>query len=132
MNLQHTKENSSEVWKNIYNSHLTHCSWKWLVNAFGSPLSRIHSNDKKIALIFAIGIISQSGIRRNLTISLEVFHHVYFHNGFVLSGSSLCDGPIHRPEQSYRLWCVKLCDLEPSPARRPRAEKGCCATRKKS
>jgi hypothetical protein len=24
---------------------------------------------------------------------------------FVLSGS-LCDGPITRPEESYRLWCV--------------------------
>jgi hypothetical protein len=47
-------------------------------------------------------------IRRNLTINLEVFHLVYFRNGCVLSGSSLCDGPIHRPEQSYRVWCVKL------------------------
>jgi len=46
-------------------------------------------------------------IRRNLTITMEVFHHVYFHNGCVLSGSSLCDGPIHRPEQSYQL-CLSL------------------------
>ena len=30
----------------------------------------------------------------------------------VLSGRGLCDGPITRPEESYRLWCVLLCDLE--------------------
>jgi len=24
----------------------------------------------------------------------------------VLSGTSLCDGPITRPEDSYRVWCV--------------------------
>jgi hypothetical protein len=28
----------------------------------------------------------------------------------VLSGRSLCDGPIPRPEKSYRLWCVSECD----------------------
>jgi len=24
----------------------------------------------------------------------------------------LCDEPITRPEESYRLWCVVVCDLE--------------------
>ena len=32
----------------------------------------------------------------------------------VLSGRGLCDGPITRPEKSYRLWCVVVCDLETS------------------
>ena len=31
---------------------------------------------------------------------------------FVLSGRSLCDELITRPEESYRLWCVVVCDLE--------------------
>ena len=30
----------------------------------------------------------------------------------VLSGRGLCDEPIARPEESYRLWCVVVCDLE--------------------
>jgi len=30
----------------------------------------------------------------------------------VLSGRGLCDELITRPEQSYRLWCVVVCDLE--------------------
>jgi len=30
----------------------------------------------------------------------------------VLSGRGLCDGLITRPEESYWLWCVVLCDLE--------------------
>jgi hypothetical protein len=31
---------------------------------------------------------------------------------FVLSGRGLCDGPIPRPEESYRMWCVSECDQE--------------------
>jgi len=30
----------------------------------------------------------------------------------VLSGGGLCDELITRPEESYRLWCVVVCDLE--------------------
>jgi hypothetical protein len=32
----------------------------------------------------------------------------------VLSGRGLCDGQITRPEESYRLLSVVVCDLEPS------------------
>jgi len=32
----------------------------------------------------------------------------------VLSGRGLCDALIKRPEESYRQWCVVLCDLETS------------------
>jgi len=32
----------------------------------------------------------------------------------VLSGRGLCDQLITRPEESYRLWCVVVCDLETS------------------
>ena len=37
----------------------------------------------------------------------------------VLSGRGLCDKLITRPEESYQLWCVVLCDLETSRMRRP-------------
>jgi len=30
----------------------------------------------------------------------------------VLSGTCLCDGLITRPDESYRLWSVAVCDLE--------------------
>jgi len=30
----------------------------------------------------------------------------------VLSGRGLCDELITRPEESYRLWCVVVCNLE--------------------
>ena len=30
----------------------------------------------------------------------------------VLSGRGLCDDLITRPEESYRVWCVVICDLE--------------------
>ena len=35
----------------------------------------------------------------------------------VLSGRGLCDGLITRPEESYRLWRVVVCDQETSYAR---------------
>ena len=37
---------------------------------------------------------------------------------FILSGRGLCDGLITRPEESYRLWCVVVCDQETSKTRR--------------
>ena len=33
---------------------------------------------------------------------------------YVLSGRGLCDELITRPEESYGLWCVVVCDLETS------------------
>jgi hypothetical protein len=32
----------------------------------------------------------------------------------LLSGRGLCDQQITRPEESYRLWCVVVCDQETS------------------
>ena len=32
----------------------------------------------------------------------------------MLSGGGLCDELITRPEESYGLWCVVVCDLETS------------------
>jgi hypothetical protein len=37
----------------------------------------------------------------------------------VLSGRGLCDKLITRPEESYRLWCVVVCDLETWWMRKP-------------
>jgi hypothetical protein len=46
-----------------------------------------------------------------------------------LSGRVLCDELITRPEESYRLWCVVVCDLETSWMRRPWPT-GSCYTKK--
>jgi len=46
----------------------------------------------------------------------------------VLSGRGLCDELITRPEKSYRLWCVVVCDLETSRMRRPWPALGRSAT----
>jgi len=45
----------------------------------------------------------------------------------VLSGRGLCDGPVTRQEESYRMWCVVVCDIETSWMRRPWPTGGCCA-----
>ena len=46
---------------------------------------------------------------------------------WMLSGRVLCDKLIIRPEESYRLWCVVVCDLETSWMRRLWPNGGCCA-----
>ena len=43
----------------------------------------------------------------------------------------LCDGLITRPEESYGIWCVTVCDTETSGMRRPWPVLGCCAVGKK-
>jgi len=50
----------------------------------------------------------------------------------VLSGRGLCDELITRPEESYRLWCVVVCDLETSRVRRSGHVLGRSATEKKN
>jgi hypothetical protein len=42
----------------------------------------------------------------------------------VLSGRGLCDVLITRQEESYRLWCVFVCDLGTSRMRRLKLIKG--------
>ena len=51
---------------------------------------------------------------------------------FVLSGRGLCDALITRPEESYRMCCVVVCDLETSRMRRPWPALGRSATKRKS
>ena len=48
----------------------------------------------------------------------------------VVSGRSLCDGPIPSPEESYRLWCFVVCDLETSKIRRQWPTRGCPTIKK--
>ena len=50
----------------------------------------------------------------------------------VLSGRGLCDELITRPEESYRLWCVVVCDLETSRMRKPWLALGRSATGEKN
>ena len=44
----------------------------------------------------------------------------------------MCDELITRPEESYRLWCVVVCDLETSRMRRPWPALGSSATETKN
>ena len=50
----------------------------------------------------------------------------------VLSEKCLCDELITRPEESYRLWYVVVCDLKTSWMRRPRPTWGCRAKNKQT
>jgi hypothetical protein len=50
----------------------------------------------------------------------------------VLSGRGLCDKPITRPDESYRMWCVVLCYLKISRMRKLWPALGRSATGKKN
>ena len=50
----------------------------------------------------------------------------------VLSGRGLWDELITRPKESYRLWCVVVCDLETSWMRRPWSTGDCRAKNKQT
>ena len=50
----------------------------------------------------------------------------------VLPGRGLCVGLITRPKESYRLWCVIVCDLETSRMRKPWLTGGSCAKNKQT
>jgi len=45
----------------------------------------------------------------------------------VLLGRGLCDELITRPDESYRMWCVVVCDLETSLMRMSWPAGGCRA-----
>ena len=49
----------------------------------------------------------------------------------VRARTDLCDGPIPRPEDSYRLWFVIVCDLETARMRRSWPALGCCTRERK-
>jgi hypothetical protein len=51
---------------------------------------------------------------------------------WVLSGRGLCDELITRSEESYRLWCVVVCDLETLWMKRPCPTGGCRAKSKQA
>jgi len=50
---------------------------------------------------------------------------------FIVSVAGLCEEPITRPEEPYRLWSV-VCDLETSRKMRPYPPLGRRAVRKKN
>jgi len=56
----------------------------------------------------------------------------FCHECCVLSGTGLCDELITRPEESYRLCCVVVCDLETSIMRRPWPNGGLSSNEKKN
>jgi hypothetical protein len=82
----------------------------------------------------------QSGLRREFTAARLLELRFRFPPGVcisvsceccVLSGRGLCDVPILRPEESYRLWWVIVWDLQTSRMKWHWPALGCC-TRKKN
>jgi len=59
--------------------------------------------------------------------AVNIFHAnvvMYIKEGII--GGKICDELITRPEESYRMWRVVVCDLETSRMKRPAL--GCSAT----
>jgi hypothetical protein len=86
----------------------------------GSTLSRLHSC---CAVRLVYTQISPGHIWTILYVSCKCF---------VLPGKRLCDKPVCRPQQSYWIGCVIVCDLQTSRMRRLRPALCCCAIKESS
>jgi hypothetical protein len=92
----------------------------------------IHQNKMELSVHFhssadwssSKSLVSRSqlprGLRRRSAVArlLRLWVRIHYGNGclcvvsVVLSGRGLCDELITRPEESYQLWCVVVCDLK--------------------
>ena len=99
---------------------------------FEEILSRVHRSFKEQNKVLESSIISRSqwprGLRCRSAAARLLRSWVRIPPGAwiyvcseccVLSGKGVCDELITRPEESYRLWCVVVCDLGTSWMRRP-------------
>ena len=113
----------------VCQSHTGHMTGLWFLPA--RPL-RLNTNDWVRGFTLCIGNDGRSqwpsGLRRGFAAArlLRLWFRIPPGTWMyvcceccVLSGRGLCDELITRPEESYRLWCVVVCDLETSCMRRP-------------
>jgi len=89
---------SSDISGSCCNSVQSNCDYIFLTLSFRNS-------------VFCPHIVIVSNDSRN---KHYVFLAIIIKNIYVLSDRVLCDGLITRPEESYRLWCVVVCDLETS------------------
>jgi hypothetical protein len=59
-------------------------------------------------------LIPVAAVARLLRLWVQILPGTWMSVCCVLSGRGLCDELITRPEESYRLWFVIVCDLETS------------------
>ena len=86
-----------------------HASFRWRKRTFGGPRGRW------CRCQWPRGLRRRSATARLLRLWFRIPLGVWMYvccECCVLSGRGLCDGLITRPEESYRLWCVVVCDLE--------------------
>ena len=93
----------------------------YFLTIFKSYLDNIRRAHKKKRNLICCRFQWPSGLRRGSTAARMLGLRVRIPPGTwkfvyreccVLSGRGLCDGPITRPEESYRVWCVWLRVIE--------------------
>ena len=100
------------------------CGVLCIADTYGQWQSRLQHRSA-ICIIIQVYLLCRSqrsrGLRRRSTAARLLWSWVRIPPGAwmfvcceccVLSGRGFCDGLITRPEKSYRLWCVAVCDLE--------------------
>jgi len=144
----------SSVWILFHVRYLAPELWRWLLNLWKICVSLVYSTMQyrkwDIKYVYKAWVF-RGNINRTTTSELVFILYsmlvvsrllrswVRFPPGTwmffcceccVLSGRGLCDELITCPEESYRLWCVVVCDLETSWMRRPWPALGRSATEK--
>ena len=92
------------------------CSECWVLSGRGLWDGQMHiqRNRMDVCLLWFLCVVRWRSVRRADPLYREVVWMSVCFKCCVLSGRGLCDGLITRPEESYLLWCVILCDLETS------------------
>ena len=78
------------------------------------------------------GTRRESAVRNLLGLRVRIPPVAWMSVSCLLWGRGLCDWLIPRPEESYRLLCVIVCDLKTSRMRRSWPTLGCCSRDKKN
>ena len=112
-----------------------HFFWAWKRNMYFSLIKNFWSHNSTRRSQRPRGLRRRSAdaqlLRFGVRIPLRVWM-LFCCECCVLSGKGLCDEMITRPEESYRLRCVVVCDLETSWTRRPWPTEDCRAKNKRT
>ena len=105
-----------------------HFLWAWKLNMYFSQINNFWGHNSTRLSRWPRGLRRRSAAARLLRFWVRIPPGAWMFvccKRCLLSGRGICNVLITRPEESYRLWCVVVCDLETSRMRRPCPTGGC-------
>jgi len=114
-----THTHNTHTHKHIHTHTHTHNLMLYSLSSSRSPIPNVARPKAWVRAARLLGLRVRIAPGARMSVSCECC---------VLSGRGVCNGPIPRPEEYYRVECV---DIEASTVRRPRPTRGCPAMKQK-